>query len=75
MRFVLTCTVAWTLAATITPAGESSFSAKPAASRDGEKVKSTFTVSAPTDLEVAVLDSAGKVRGEVKDGQIAFRKK
>ena len=42
-------------------AGEISFSAKPTAARDGDKVKITFTVSAPTDVEVAVLDPAGKV--------------
>jgi hypothetical protein len=42
-------------------AGEASFSAKPIASKDGDKTKITFTVSAPTDVEVAVLDSAGKV--------------
>ena len=42
-------------------AGEISFTAKPTASRAGDKVKIGFTVSAPTDVEVAVLDSAGKV--------------
>ncbi len=42
-------------------AGEAGFSTKPSALRDGEKVRISFTVSAPTDVEVAVLDSAGGV--------------
>ncbi len=42
-------------------AGESGFAAKLTAAKDGDKAKITFTVSAPTDVEVAVLDSAGKV--------------
>jgi len=42
-------------------AGEVSFSAQPAATKDGDKVKISFTVSAPTDVEVAVLASDGKV--------------
>ncbi|HOX05914.1 MAG TPA: hypothetical protein PK280_05895 [Planctomycetota bacterium] len=41
-------------------AGEVSFAAKPAAAKDGDKVKITFTVSAPTDVEVAVLGADGK---------------
>jgi hypothetical protein len=41
--------------------GEISFSAKPTATRDGDKVKIAFSVSAPTDVEVAVVDAAGKV--------------
>jgi len=41
------------------PAGEVSFSAKPTVTKDGDKVKIAFAVSAPTDVEVAVLDSAG----------------
>ncbi|HOX04810.1 MAG TPA: hypothetical protein PK280_00295 [Planctomycetota bacterium] len=42
-------------------AGEISFSAKPTASKDGDKVKIAFTVAAPTDVEVAVLGADGKV--------------
>jgi hypothetical protein len=48
--------------------GEPTFSAKPMAAKDGPStgsgpggVKISFTVSAPTDVEVAVLDSAGKI--------------
>jgi hypothetical protein len=39
----------------------SGFAAKPAVAKDGEKVKITFAVAAPTDVEVAVLDADGKV--------------
>jgi hypothetical protein len=41
-------------------AGEVAFTAKPTATKDGGKVKIAFAVSAPTDVEVAVLDAAGK---------------
>ena len=41
--------------------GEVSFTAKPVATRDGGKVKIAFAVSAPTDVEVAVLGADGKV--------------
>ncbi len=37
------------------------FTRGPVAARDGERVKITFAVSAKTDVEVAVLDSTGKV--------------
>jgi DNA-binding beta-propeller fold protein YncE len=42
-------------------AGEVSFNTKPAATRDGDKVKIGFAVSVPTDVEVAVLSADGKV--------------
>jgi hypothetical protein len=41
--------------------GEPAFSAKPKATKAGGKVKITFAVSAPTDVEVAVLDPAGEI--------------
>jgi hypothetical protein len=37
------------------------FTRKPTAVRDGEQVRITFAVSAPTDVEVAVVDAGGKV--------------
>jgi hypothetical protein len=61
MRLVLACTFALTLTAAAASAGEVSFSAKPAAAKDGDKTKISFTVSAPTDVEVAVLGADGKV--------------
>jgi hypothetical protein len=50
------------LAALTAPAsaGEAAFAAKPSAAKDGEKVKIAFAVSAPTDVEVCVLDAQGK---------------
>jgi hypothetical protein len=42
-------------------AGEASFSTKPTAAGAGETVEITFAVSAKTDVEVAVLNAAGKV--------------
>ncbi|HOX07376.1 MAG TPA: hypothetical protein PK280_13320 [Planctomycetota bacterium] len=55
---VFSCTL---LCAVLSTAGEVSFTAKPAAAKDGDKVKISFTVSAPTDVEVAVLGADGKV--------------
>jgi len=48
--------------ATIGPAAAEnvSFTTKPTAVRDGDQVKITFTVSAPTDVEVTVLAADGK---------------
>ena len=60
MKAALACLL--TLAATvIASGGEATFAARPAAVKDGDKVRIGFTVSAPTDVEVAVLDSTGKV--------------
>jgi hypothetical protein len=42
-------------------AGEASFAARPAVVKDGDRVKITFSVAAPTDVEVAVLGADGKV--------------
>jgi hypothetical protein len=42
-------------------AGEVSFAAKPAVMRDGGQAKVAFTLSAPADVEVAVVDAQGKV--------------
>jgi len=42
-------------------AGDVSFAAKPSAAKQGDRVKLAFTVSAPTDVEVAVLGADGKI--------------
>lgn len=42
-------------------AADVAFIAKPAASKEAEKTKISFAVSAPTDVEVAILDAEGKV--------------
>ncbi len=49
------------LAGTAAGAGEVSFKTKPEAVRDGNNVTITFGVSAPTDVEVAILDGKGIV--------------
>ena len=41
--------------------GEVSFAAKPAVTKAGDNYKIDFALSAATDVEVAVLDSAGKI--------------
>ncbi len=49
-------------------AGEASFSVKPSAKKDGETVRISFTLAGPTDVEVAVLDSADKVVSHLAAG-------
>jgi len=74
MRHILTCAVAWAL--TAAPAafgGEVSFTVKPTAAKDGDKVKVSFTVSAPTDVEVAVLGADGKVVRSLAAGVLGGR--
>jgi DNA-binding beta-propeller fold protein YncE len=55
-------------------AGEAQFSTKPSAAKDGDKVKVSFALSAPTDVEVAVLDSAGKVVRHLAAGALGAPK-
>jgi hypothetical protein len=49
------------LTAATSHAAQAGLSGKPAASKAGDKVKVSFTVAAKTDVEVAILDSKGKV--------------
>ncbi|HOX07288.1 MAG TPA: SMP-30/gluconolactonase/LRE family protein [Planctomycetota bacterium] len=49
------------LAGSLAGAGEIGFAAKPSAANDGAAAKIAFAVSAPTDVEVAVLDAKGAV--------------
>ena len=53
--------VVFLVAAALAPGGEVSFNAKPTAAKDGDKVKISFAVGAPTDVEIAVLDAKGAV--------------
>jgi DNA-binding beta-propeller fold protein YncE len=55
---IITCLI---LVTGLGTGGETRFSTKPTASKAGGKVKISFTVSASTDVEVAVLDSSGKI--------------
>ena len=41
--------------------GEASFTSKPTAAKDGANVKIAFTVSAPTDVDVCIVDAQGQV--------------
>ncbi len=50
-----------TLAGETTTAAQVSFTAKPTTTKDGEKTRIAFTLSAPADVEVAVLGADGKV--------------
>ena len=42
-------------------AAEASFTTKPSAAREADRVRITFAVSAPTDVEVAILDGKGAI--------------
>jgi hypothetical protein len=46
----------------------------PAATKDGDKVKISFTVSAPTDVEVAVVNPEGKVMRHLAAGVLGGEK-
>ena len=62
MRKALTIALYWSVGVAAM-GGEVAFSAKPSAVRDGDKVKIGFAVSAPADVEVAVLNATnGAVR-------------
>ncbi len=58
--FVFFCTVA--------RGGEPAFAKKPSATKAGGKVKITFAVAAPTDVEVAILDAKGQVARHLAAG-------
>jgi DNA-binding beta-propeller fold protein YncE len=50
--------------------GEVSFKTKPAVSREGNNFRIAFAVSAPTDVEVAVLGNDGKVARHLAAGML-----
>ena len=62
------------LLAGLASAGEVQFTAKPTATKAGEGAKIAFTVSAPTDVEVAVLDSKGGVVRHLAAGVLGGQK-
>ena len=53
--------VALALAAAESAGAGATFTKAPSAERAGDRVKITYTVSSPTDVEVAVLDARGEV--------------
>jgi len=61
MRNATVVTLLFLLATGTATAGEASFTAKPTAVREGDKVKITFTVAAPADIELAILDAQGRL--------------
>ncbi|MCY3018077.1 MAG: hypothetical protein NTW87_03475 [Planctomycetota bacterium] len=63
--------LAWGLTAS---AGEAAFTAKPTAVKDGDKVKISFTVSAPTDVEVALLNVKDEVVRHLAAGVLGGKK-
>jgi len=50
------------------PAAPPGFTAKPMTTKDGDKVKISFAVSAPTDVEVAIFDAEGKIARHLAAG-------
>ncbi|MCX7804443.1 MAG: hypothetical protein N3A38_04550 [Planctomycetota bacterium] len=56
------------MACVVTAAGEVSFARRPAVAKDGEKIRISFAVSAPTDVEVAVVDKDGNVANHLAAG-------
>lgn len=61
MRTALALLSFGSLMASLAPAGELKFAAPPKADRTGAVVKISFTVSASTDVEVAIMDAKGQV--------------
>jgi hypothetical protein len=57
---LLACACIVSLAGLLSQAGDVSFTARPKVVRDGGEVKIAFSVSASTDVEVAVLGADGK---------------
>jgi sugar lactone lactonase YvrE len=69
MRFLGVAMIGLVLAFAHTAAGEDAkFTAKPSAAKEGDGAKISFTVSAPTDAEVAVLDGKGRVARHLAAG-------
>jgi hypothetical protein len=60
-RTLIPSLLAGMLVPTAALAGNVTFAVKPAAAKVGDQVKISFAVSAPTDVEVAVLNADGKV--------------
>ncbi len=72
-RALISALAALSAAAAATPAGEpgkAAFTSKPAASRAGKEVRIRFAVSAPTDVEVAILAADGKVVRHLAAGRL-----
>ena len=73
MRTSLAIWASLTILGTSAAAGEPAFSAKPAVTRAGDKVTTSFAVAAPTDVEVAVLAADGRVVRHLAAGVLGGR--
>jgi len=56
------------------PASDAVFTTKPAATKDGDQTKIAFAVSAPTDVEVAVLGTDGRIARHLAAGVLGGKK-
>ncbi len=72
-RAMTTAAVLGMFGATVALSGEVSFSAGPTVKKDGKVVRISFTVSAETSAEVAVLDSTGTVVRHLAAGLLGKR--
>jgi hypothetical protein len=68
----ITCLSA-VLVSSLAAAGEVGFAAKPAAKKINGKTKITFAVSAPTDVEVSVLDARGRIARHLAAGMLGAK--
>jgi len=66
--------VVWIVIAAPVSGGEVTFTEKPAARPAGDGVTITFAVSAPTDVEVAVLSAAGKAVRHLAAGRVGGKR-
>ncbi len=74
MRAIIISILAGALSIAATARGEgAAFSVKPTARRVGGSVKIAFALAGPTDVEVAVLDGAGKVVRHLAAGALGGR--
>jgi hypothetical protein len=69
MRFYQFATLVLALAG-VASAADVTFTIRPAVTRDGEKTKIAFTVSAKTDVEVAILGADGRIVRHLAAGVI-----
>jgi hypothetical protein len=72
LSFVLSCHVA--LAGEVIPPRRVKFTTKPSATSSGGKTKISFAVSGRTDVEVSILDAAGKVVRHLAAGVLGAEK-
>jgi hypothetical protein len=70
MRLAQVSTAAALLSCAAATAGEVPFAVKPVVTKEGAGARVAFAVSAPTDVEVAVLDAGGRVVRHLAAGML-----